>query len=282
MSENKEIPGAGPEELYLDLMKQCLTRTLFGDAYRPYLPKKRRRLRRLLAVGLRRILARRSLELVQVVPLDMERRSLGLDQPPDAETMIGLRRLDNLQACITDVLRCGVPGDLIETGVWRGGATIFMRAVLKAYGDPKRNVWVADSFQGLPKPDEAQYPADRGDLHWTKEKLAVPLEVVKSNFARYGLLDDRVCFLPGWFSETLHRAHIEQLAILRLDGDMYESTIESLRALHPKVSVGGYVIIDDYALGGCREAVEDYRKEHGIRDEIEPIDGSSVFWKRLS
>jgi O-methyltransferase len=210
-------------------------------------------------------------------------RAEGRDWPADAETMIGLPRLDNLQFCITDVLRRGVPGDLIETGVWRGGATIFMRGVLKAYGDSDRTVWVADSFQGLPKPNVRQAPADAGDILWTYGYLAVPLKTVQRNFARYGLLDSQVRFLVGWFRDTLPDAPIDRLAVLRLDGDMYESTMDALRALYPKLSVGGYIIIDDYeCLSPCKQAVDDYRAEHGITEPIQYIDWTGAFWQRLT
>jgi O-methyltransferase len=187
--------------------------------------------------------------------------------------MIGLKRLDNLQYCVTDVLRRGVPGDLIETGAWRGGATIFMRAILEAYGDTERQVWVADSFQGLPRPDPERWPAEAGDEHWRMGQLAVSLEDVQANFARYGLLDERVRFLPGWFKDTLPTAPIERLAVLRLDGDIYGSTMEALEALYPKLSVGGYVIVDDYgAIPQCKEAVTDFRSAHGIIDLMETVD----------
>src|SRR5208282_1623299 len=108
------------------------------------------------------------------------------------ETMVGMKRLNMLEACICDVLHRGVPGDLIETGVWRGGASIFMRAILKAYGDTQRTVWLADSFQGLPKPNPERYPADAGDQSWLNAALAIPLEEVKASFCKYGLLDEQV------------------------------------------------------------------------------------------
>jgi O-methyltransferase len=148
----------------------------------------------------------RGLEVVRRIPLDVEKRRQGLDWPEHAETMIGMQRMDNLQFCVTDVLRRGVPGDLIETGVWRGGAVILMRGVLKAYGDAQRRVWVADSFQGLPRPNPQRFPADAGDRHWTFPALAASLDEVRDNFARYGLLDHQVQFLPGWFSDTLPTA----------------------------------------------------------------------------
>ena len=142
--------------------------------------------------------------------------------------MIGLRRLDNLEHCIRRVIEDRVPGDIIETGVWRGGACIFARAALAALGDPERKVWVADSFRGLPPPDPARHPADAGDRHHTKSALGIGRAAVEENFRRYGLLDDRVRFLEGWFADTLPQAPIERLAVLRLDGDMYGSTMDAL------------------------------------------------------
>ena len=271
-----------PEELYLDLLKKCLTRVAFPERYRPWSPSSKRRIRRALVRRLRGWLARSRLDLVRRVSFDRELRVAGLDQPPEAETMIGLRRLDSLQLCITDVLENRVPGDLIETGVWRGGTAIFMRAVLMANGETSRTVWAADSFRGLPQPDPDSYPADLGDLHWTKERLAVSLDTVKENFERYGLLDAQVRFLEGWFRDTLPNAPIEQLAILRLDGDMYQSTMEALQPLYPKLSRGGYIIIDDYTLPGCRAAVDDYRRDRGISGEIIQIDGSGAYWQKQS
>ncbi|HUS62711.1 MAG TPA: TylF/MycF family methyltransferase [Acidimicrobiales bacterium] len=264
-------------ELYLELIKGCLTRELFTDSSRVLAgPSLLQRLTRNRIGG--------GGHRVEVGGFDPSLRAEGRDWPSEAETMIGRARLDNLERCVTDVVRQGVPGDLIETGVWRGGATILMRAVLAAYGDTTRNVWVADSFQGLPKPDAEHYPQDAGDEHWTmSDDLGIPLEAVQANFAKYGLLDDQVRFLVGWFSDTLPTAPIEKLAVVRLDGDMYESTMDGLRNLYPKLSVGGYLIVDDYgAVPACKEAVEDYRAEHGITDTEHQIDWTGIYWQRSS
>lgn len=154
-----------------------------------------------------------------------------------------------------------------------------MRGILRAYNIHDRKVWVADSFAGLPAADLERYPVDQG---WDKLNLplAVSMEEVKANFARYQLLDDQVCFLPGWFRDTLPSAPIEQLAVLRLDGDLYESTLDALTHLYPKLAVGGFAIIDDYNLGTCRQAVDDYRAAYNITDPIQGIDGWGVFWRR--
>jgi hypothetical protein len=172
-----------------------------------------------------------------------------------------------------------VPGDFIETGVWRGGACIYMKGMLAARGEAARRVFVADSFKGLPPPDEANYPADLGDSHHTVEQLAIPRSAVEANFRRYGLLDEQVIFLEGWFKDTLPAAPIDKLALLRLDGDMYESTMDAFNALYDKVSPGGFVIIDDYILPACARAVEDFRAERAISAPMQPVDGAAVWWQ---
>src|ERR1700730_14839247 len=272
-----------PEGLYLELLAGCLTRTLLGYGYEPAIPPRQPYERAVFSL-VKRGFGARGIELMRRVNLDPNIRAEGRDWPREGETMIGLTRLRNLRDCIADVIRRGVPGDLIEAGVWRGGATIYMRAAVKAYGDTQRLVWVADSFQGLPPPDPVRYPDDAGDRHWEwSEVLGVSQAEVEANFRRYGLLDDRVRFLPGWFQDTLPDAPIDRLAILRLDGDMYESTKVALDALYPKLSPGGYVIVDDYKnpnLTGCKTAVDDYRAEHGIGEPTQDIDWTAVYWRR--
>src|ERR1700736_438635 len=280
-AQTAQAISSSPEEMYLDLIAACLTRWIFGYSYVPAEPP-RRRYRRAVFNLLSRRLDARGIELLRRVSFDQQDRAAGRDWPRDGETMVGLTRLRNLRQCIGDVIRSGVPGDLLEAGVWRGGGTIFMRAALKAYGDQERLVWAADSFQGLPPPNADRYPADAGDQHWTwSEVLAIPLEEVQANFRRFGLLDDQVRFLPGWFQDTLHTAPIDRLAVLRLDGDMYESTKVALDALYPKLSPGGYAIIDDYKhLPGCKTAVDDYRREHGVREPIQDVDWTAIYWQR--
>lgn len=207
------------------------------------------------------------------------RRFEGRDWPARAHTMIGTERLNYLQDCVSTVLLEGVEGDLIETGVWRGGASIFMKAILKAYGEEHRRVFVADSFAGLPPPNTSRYPQDSdSNFHQWKE-LSVSRGQVEDNFRAYDLLDDHVVFLEGWFSQTLPAAPIDKLAILRLDGDMYESTIQALQALYSKLSEGAFVIVDDYHLEPCREAVSDFIKSSGIRPDIRNSGARGVYWR---
>jgi O-methyltransferase len=192
--------------------------------------------------------------------------------------MIGGKRMKNLRYACETVIREQIPGDFIETGVWRGGACIFMKGINEAHGQDRR-VFVADSFQGLPPPDE-KYAADAGDKHHTMRALSVPRSEVEDNFRRYGLLDDRVVFLEGWFKDTLHKAPIDKLAVLRLDGDMYESTTQALDALYHKLQPGGFLIVDDYFLIPCAKAVHDFRDGHGITETIKDIDGMGTYWRK--
>ncbi len=242
-------------DVYLELLRNCLTGLVYDDPPLEW-----------SGIGLR--------------PFDRRQREAGLDWPARAHSMIGAKRMLQLQRAAELVIDGGVPGDFIETGVWRGGACILMRAVLKVRGVTDRRVWVADSFRGLPPPRPDRYPVDRGDHLHTIRALAVSVDAVRSNFARYGMLDEQVVFLEGWFRDTLPSAPIDRLAILRLDGDMYESTMDALSALYHKVSPGGFVIVDDYgAYPRCRAAIEDFRSARGITAAMHDIDGSGVYWQ---
>jgi O-methyltransferase len=275
------VTSASASDLYLDLMAKILTRYGFeghsstiklpGNTYGGYLF-------RLLVKALRRD----DVRLVGESEFQADLRLDGRDWPAGAESMIGLKRMANIRECVEQVIADGVPGDLIETGVWRGGSTIYMRAILKAHDVTDRVVWVADSFEGLPEYD-GRYDADIGDQLYAAPELAISLEQVQDNFRRYDLLDDQVRFLKGWFSDTLPDAPIESLAVLRLDGDLYASTMDALDALYHRVSPGGFVIVDDYvAVPACAKAIHDFRDRHGITDPLETVDWTCVYWRKTA
>jgi len=202
--------------------------------------------------------------------------------PKRAHTMIGLKRLENLQFCVEDIIKNNVQGDLIETGVWRGGSTIFMRIILKKYGIMDKIVFVADSFEGLPKPNPEMFPEDSGDNLHTFQELKVSLNEVKNNFKMYGVLDAQVQFIKGFFENTMKTAPVEKLSLLRLDGDMYSSTWAVLENLYDKLSSGGYLIVDDYSLKGCKKAIDDFRLQNNITEPLQQIDSYGIFWKKTS
>lgn len=250
VSSFEASPNAHPAA-YLDLLKRCVLNSIYPEA------ESNR-------------------------PEEFAQRMGGYIWPAFAHSMAGLPRLNNVQACAETVLREAIPGDFLEAGVWRGGIAILMRGILHAYGVTDRVVWVADSFEGVPAPNLELYPIDSWSQLHHSPQLAVPLETVQQNFSNYGLLDDQVQFLNGWFRDTLPTAPIEKLALLRLDGDLYESTMDTLTHLYPKLSPGGFLIVDDYGcIPACRQAVTDYRERHGIQDPIVPIDWTGIFWRRM-
>jgi O-methyltransferase/8-demethyl-8-(2,3-dimethoxy-alpha-L-rhamnosyl)tetracenomycin-C 4'-O-methyltransferase len=204
-------------------------------------------------------------------------REQGWDWPSKAPSMIGARRMQNVRSECERVLGEGVPGDFMEAGIWRGGASMMMRAVLKAYGIADRRVFAADSFAGFPTP--AASSPDFGFELVGHPDFAIPLHEVKAAFARYGLLDEQVVFLEGLFKDTLPGAPVEALAVLRLDGDMYESTRDCLEHLYHKLSPGGALIVDDYFLFETqRQAVDEFRAAHGIEEAIVQVDHFGGYW----
>lgn len=259
------------EYLYLDLLKRCLCDSIYDDGLD-------------LLQG-KFVMDQQTGKLYSrdAPRAASERKRLGLTWPSRAHTMIGMPRLDNLQTCIETIINDRISGDLIETGVWRGGASIFMRGILKAFGVVDRIVWVADSFEGLPPPDSGLYPQDSAEQFHRFADLAVSVEEVRRNFERYGLLDEQVNFVKGWFRDTLPHLVTERLALMRLDGDMYESTMDALVHLYPKLQVGGFAIIDDYNMvAACNQAVDEFRRSKGITAELIPIEGCGAFWRKTA
>jgi len=220
---------------------------------------------------------------MQVVDLDEFAKELmgsshcGAKWADDMLTMIGEVRLRNFRWCIETVVRENIEGDIIECGVWRGGACIYAKTVVDALGSSKR-VFVADSFRGFPVP---KYNWDKGADFLDEPALKVSLEEVKRNFQKFGVLDESVIFVEGFFSETLHRLD-GPFAVIRLDGDLFESTVDGLMGLYEKLSIGGYMIIDDYGLECCHQAVSQFRELNKIYDQIIPIDEFGVYWRKGS
>jgi len=209
---------------------------------------------------------------------------MGTMYPQQRLTMLGQSELVALQAMAMEVLDEDVAGDFMETGVWAGGASILLNAVLRVYDQQTlRKVWVADSFDGVPPPDPDTFPVDQGDTLHLQQGLKVALDQVVLNFRVMNLLTSNVEFLQGWFNDTMLSPRLRnvQLSILRLDGDLYQSTWEVLQAMYPRLSVGGYTIIDDWGLqrSQAKLAVIEFRKRCDITDPLLTV-GPNVSWKK--
>jgi O-methyltransferase len=274
-------------EPYLDLLKKSLTASLYEESAWQLiagpLPGERGLLASLKRAAITQ-LRKRGLALIRIKPFHPELRDQGLDWPMFGLTMVGDKRLDNLRFCIETALQEGIPGDIVETGVWRGGSSIFAKAILQHHGADDRIVWCCDSFEGMPVPNQNDLVFDANSDFSDRDYLKASLESVKANFRKFGLLDDdKVKFLKGWFRDTLPAAPIGLVSVLRMDGDLYESTMDALVNLYDKVTVGGFVIVDDYhSWTGCREAVEQFRSSKAIDDPIIDIDAHAVYWRKSS
>lgn len=279
---------ADMRDQYLWLMKQALTDNLrvdneYANLVVPEFVRQGNRYWRAYVKAVRAIL--KPLGFVPMMPsiwTVVERRwcrEVGQDWPHLGESMAGLKRLDNVQHVVETVIRENIPGDLLEAGVWRGGASILMQAVLKADDAMDRTLWLCDSFEGLPPPDPS-VPQDADSTFHMYDMLAVSEQTVRDNFARYDLLHDNLRFVKGYFEDTLATVAVEQLAVLRMDGDMYSSTMATLNPLYEKISPGGFIIVDDYGIENCRQAVHEFRDRHGITEEIEIIDQYGAFWRK--
>jgi len=158
---------------------------------------------------------------------------------------------------------------------------MLVAALLKLRNATDRTIWLADSFEGMPKPTESDNTKSHKEDFSDRDYLSVSIDRVKSAFERFDLGGDNLRFLKGWFSDTLPSAPIGKIALLRLDGDLYESTRDALLPLYDKVAIGGYIIVDDYnSWIGCKRAVDEFREDRGIESPIIRIDAHAVYWQR--
>ncbi|WP_418316440.1 TylF/MycF/NovP-related O-methyltransferase [Piscinibacter sakaiensis] len=184
-------------------------------------------------------------------------------------SMVSDERLFATILACKHVIEQGIPGDFVECGVYKGGNAILAKMLFDAAG-VERRVWLFDTFLGMTKPlpvdvdtgtgeDALRHYAsmDRGDHN---DWVYCPIDQVKSHFEAAGLLDDKVVFVQGDVLQTLAQPLLpEQIAVLRLDTDWYESTLKELQVLYPRLSVGGALLIDDYGhFQGAQKATDEY------------------------
>lgn len=193
----------------------------------------------------------------------------------------------NLMDCAKKSINNRIEGDFVEAGVLNGGCGILLAGVINELKSDKK-VYLADSFEGLPEPSKHDsdfdnyiwYPyANHFDEHILNCKC--DMETVEANFKKYNLLQVNVHFIKGWFNESLINSPIKQISVLRIDADWYDSTKCVLDTLGPKVSSGGYIIIDDYNLEGCKKAVDEYLAKQPKSYSVEYADKESgiIYWR---
>ncbi len=260
-------------QLYIDLLKKSLTDTLRPNQ-EVYFKKEN-----LPSKITNSILKPFGYSLCKTRFVKLDENFLeGRTHSPNAETLIGIKRLECIENCVKEIVKNDIEGDLLEAGVWRGGATIFMRGLLDVLGDTKRKIIASDSYEGCPPPTRQE---DMKDNYYQFKLLDVGLDDVKNNFIKYDLLDDRIVFLKGWFKDTLPNGPFNKLSLIRVDGDMYESTMDALVNTYDKLSKGGFLLVDDYGgIEAARKAVDDFRRERKITDPIIKVDWTGIYWQK--
>ena len=212
-------------------------------------------------------------EFRSVTHYDLENSRWKIDRLACPLTLLTKGQLDLLESVVATLESQKVPGDFIEAGVWRGGVIVLLRALLGAYGISDRKVFAADSFEGIPLNS-----SDRTDpVNAWSDRWVAKLDEVQQNIRRFGILDERIRFVVGYFSDSLRNLSQERFALIRLDSDSYDSVLTSLEYLYPRLSKGGFLIVDDWHLQGCRDAVKDYLTKHAIAEDVHVRD-NNAFW----
>lgn len=199
-------------------------------------------------------------------------------------SMGGWRALENAFEITSLVEKKGIEGALVECGVAEGGTAAMMALTNQKLGSLKRMKWFFDSYEGLPEPTAEDYEAGKAG-HFIRPLnkgacLGTIEQVSELMFHKLQLPRDEVHLVKGWFQDTVpaHRERIGAIAVLRLDGDWYESTKIPLENFYGQISIGGYVIIDDYATCfGSRKATDEFRTEKRITTPLRP-DGRGGVW----
>lgn len=203
-------------------------------------------------------------------------------------THVNYQRLKSLYDIAEKVSQQKISGSFVETGVWRGGCAGILACIAKKYGYTN-DLYFFDSFEGLPEPtlkdgkDAIIFAKGKksGELNSISKVKAGDEYIKELLFDHLDIDKNKVNLVKGWFQDTLPKTSksIQKIAILRLDGDWYDSTKIVLDWLYDSVLPGGYVIIDDYYYwDGCKKAVQDFIKEHNLSVKIHPQDMSGAYF----
>lgn len=192
--------------------------------------------------------------------------------PQQNRTKCPFHRIENLFNRCAEMIESDIPGDFVEAGVWKGGASALMGTLCDVEGKG-RKTFSFDSFQGMSVPNpqfDLLEGEDTASMCFQPAAQLRDFDLADFNTTCFEVMNvskDTMDIVPGWVDDTIVEAsqRIEQVAILRLDIDFYEPTKLVLETLYGKIPRGGYVICDDYgAWKGARKAVDDFREQHGI------------------
>ncbi|MGE0821069.1 MAG: TylF/MycF/NovP-related O-methyltransferase [Candidatus Binatia bacterium] len=196
-------------------------------------------------------------------------------------TMVTSKNLANLYSLVQQLNRMDIQGDIVECGVWNGGSAAIMGlACLDGDKAKTRNMWLFDSFSGLPRPGAKDGELEKKAFFegWNKGEI----EKVKQAFRKLGVPIDHVRIIPGWFEETLKTVSLRRVSLLHIDADWYNSVKVALETLYDKVVPGGFVVLDDYGYWeGCKKALDDYIAENGLRNiSLKRVDRIGAYFQK--
>ncbi|MCH9018977.1 MAG: class I SAM-dependent methyltransferase [Proteobacteria bacterium] len=221
-------------------------------------------------------------EIFDDFPPDLGRFTIELIKRTSRYTMTSRERISSLEDAVRYIVDGGIPGAIVECGVWRGGSMMAAALTLRDIGETDRELFLFDTFEGMPTPGDEDVsvtgkPARptwntrlvNGESQWCRCEL----DVVQANLRATGYDQDRIHFVKGMVEDTLPCDAIEGIALLRLDTDWYDSTKWELEQLFPLLAPGGVLIIDDYGRWqGCRKAVDEYFAENGVNMLLTRVD----------
>lgn len=244
-------------------------------------------MRSLIARPLRWSLAKLGLRVTRVrrpdgraYPLDFDDELIALCERVAPFTLTSPERIAALRDAVRHVVATGVPGDLVECGVWRGGSAMVMAATLQELGVADRDLYLFDTFTHMPLPGEhdvdvfGQHAGEYYDVASESEAFRyLSLAAVQDAVASTGFPRERTHFVQGMVEDTIPGQVPDGIALCRLDTDWYESTAHEMEHLYPRLAPGGVLIIDDYGhFQGSRKAVDEYVAAHGLQLLLHRID----------
>lgn len=213
---------------------------------------------------------------------DMEEQFIPIYENAKPYTMTGLERMYGLYKAVEYVARSQIPGSIVECGVWKGGSSMVAALSLLAFGDSSRDMYLYDTFEGMPAPgpDDIQYDNLSAAERAARQNIAdwstianAGVDEVAANLARTHYPASRLHYVKGMVEQTLPGTLPDRIALLRLDTDWYESTRHEMQHLFPRLSPGGVLLIDDYGhWKGSKKAVDEYLAEHNIPLLLNRID----------
>lgn len=216
------------------------------------------------------------------LPVDFTQEEIDEWRAVSPFTRTGPERIQALLEAMKYVVRAGVPGDIVECGVWMGGSMMVAARTLRRLGESFRNLLLFDTFEGMTDAtaqdrDFRGQDATRmmGRARRTSNDIwaIAPLDAVKRNMDSTGYPSARIHYKVGRVEQTLPREAPDQIALLRLDTDWYESTRHEMQHLFPRLVPGGVLIIDDYGhWQGAKRAVDEYIEAHGVKILLNRID----------